>query len=77
MEKHLTSLMAFLIFLSFSCRSEKQPGTEKNEIQTDSAAQSIMKLENNKAVLLIDLNGGMLFDFHLKDMRLNPLKLEK
>jgi hypothetical protein len=32
-----------------------------------------MKLENNKAVLLVDLNGGMLHDFHLKDMGLNPL----
>jgi hypothetical protein len=73
MEKYITGFMSFLILLSFSCQSEKQPETVKNEIQTDTATQSIMKLENNKAVLLVDLNGGMLHDFHLRDMGLNPL----
>jgi hypothetical protein len=51
----------------------KQPEAEKNEIQTDTLTQPIMKLENNKAVLLVDLNGGMLPDFHLKEIQLNPL----
>lgn len=32
-----------------------------------------MKIENNKSVLEVNLNGGMIPDFHLKELPLNPL----
>lgn len=32
-----------------------------------------MKLENSKSILEVNLNGGMIPDFHLKELPLNPL----
>lgn len=32
-----------------------------------------MELENNKVVLTVNLNGGSYFDFHFKDLPLNPI----
>ena len=32
-----------------------------------------MRLENNKSILEVNLNGGMIPDFHLKELPLNPL----
>ncbi len=32
-----------------------------------------VRLENNKIILQVNLNGGAYFDFHLKDLPLNPL----
>jgi len=32
-----------------------------------------VKIENKKAVLQVNLTGGAYFDFHLKDLRVNPL----
>ena len=36
-------------------------------------AASVVKMENNRAELLINLNGGAYFDFHLKELPLNPI----
>lgn len=35
--------------------------------------KSIMQIENNKAILGINLKGGAYYDFHLKEIPLNPL----
>ncbi len=32
-----------------------------------------MKLENSKVLLMVNLNGGSYFDFHFKDLPLNPI----
>jgi hypothetical protein len=42
-------------------------------IQKDSVTDSIVKMENSKVVLLVNLHGGAYFDFHLKDLPINPI----
>jgi len=37
------------------------------------APDTVVKMENSKIELLINLNGGAYFDFHLKDLPLNPI----
>ena len=32
-----------------------------------------MKLENSKVLLEVNLNGGSYFDFHFKDLPINPI----
>lgn len=34
---------------------------------------TVVKMENNNILLLVNLNGGSYFDFHLKDLPINPI----
>jgi hypothetical protein len=34
---------------------------------------TIVKMENGNIELLVNLNGGSYFDFHLKELPLNPI----
>jgi hypothetical protein len=42
-------------------------------LKNNTLKNSVMKIENNNAVLEVNLNGGSIPDFHLKKLPLNPL----
>ena len=70
-------LLCVIMSVFFSCQQKK--GSDQSDrllnksIQNDSASESVVRLENSNAVLLVSLNGGPYFDFHLKDLPINPI----
>jgi len=79
MKKELIILLVLFNLAIYSCQP-KNPGLTSDsetgkslQIQNDTLNKSIMKIENSKVVLEVNLNGGMIPDFHLKELPLNPL----
>jgi hypothetical protein len=77
MKKNYTVLI-FLIFIAMPGCQPKNTGVPSETIsdkllQKDTLTYSLMKIENSKAVLEVNLNGGSYPDFHLKELPLNPL----
>ncbi|MCJ7450095.1 MAG: hypothetical protein MUO72_20670 [Bacteroidales bacterium] len=77
MKKNLAGILILFILVMSSCqprntRMTSQAETSKSP-QNDTLIKSFMKIENSKAVLEVNLNGGSLPDFHLKELPLNPL----
>ena len=79
MKKNLVGLLVLFTLVMYSCqpkntslKSDSETG-KSLQIQNDTLKKSIMKIENNKAVLEVNLNGGSIPDFHLKELPLNPL----
>ncbi len=76
--KMMTILFLFLLLLfsgqiknsgiSSDSQAKKYAG-----VQNTTFANTVMKIENNQTVLEINLNGGSISDFHLKDLPVNPL----
>jgi len=70
-------LLLLMISFLFACR--QNGGINLNGrlsekiIQNDTLTRSIVRLENAQVVLQVDLNGGAYFDFHLKDLNINPI----
>jgi hypothetical protein len=52
--------------------SEAETG-KSLKVQNDTSNNTVMKIENSKAFLEVNLNGGSYPDFHLKELPLNPL----
>lgn len=81
MKKNLAgNLLLFALILSscffFSCRQRQivtQSETITGKSSPDTLIISTMKIENSKAVLEVNINGGSIPDFHLKELPLNPL----
>jgi hypothetical protein len=72
------SVLIFLTIIAMSGCQQKNTGvTSKTPVgkslQNDTSTKSLMKIENSKAVLEVNLNGGSYPDFHLKELPLNPL----
>jgi hypothetical protein len=77
MKKNLTGILVLIILVIFSCHP-RNPGI-KTEAATSKSTQKetllnpTIKIENSKAVLEVNLDGGSIPDFHLKELPLNPL----
>lgn len=72
-------ILVLFVVLCLSCRTNNNKTSSDTHIGKSSEAQNVtlkdtvMKIENNKAVLGINLYGGSIPDFHLKDLPVNPL----
>jgi len=77
MKKNLTLLFILFILTICSCQPRKgsaPSGSGKEDsLQNDTLKNIFMKIENKKAVLEVNFNGGSYPDFHLKELPLNPL----
>jgi hypothetical protein len=73
MKKLFVKVLFLIILVSLSCKQKtaiKQPDImSTNAVKTD----TILKMENNNILLLVNLNGGAYFDFHMKDLPVNPI----
>lgn len=77
MKKNQALMLAVLALMAISCkpgvRDLQGDSATENKVQTDTSKNTFMKIENSKAVLEVNLNGGSYPDFHLKEIPLNPL----
>lgn len=57
----------------FACQPKS--GAKKTDLMKNESAQkdTVVKMSNNIIELFINLNGGAYFDFHLKNLPLNPI----
>ena len=73
MRKLSFRVLFLIILISFSCKQKhdiKQPDLmNEKTAKTD----TVVKMENNSILLLVNLNGGSYFDFHLKELPVNPI----
>lgn len=72
------AVLIFLIVIAMTGCQPKKTGVPSETIsdkllQKDTLTNYLMKIENSKAVLEVNLNGGSYPDFHLKELPLNPL----
>jgi hypothetical protein len=70
-------LIIVTLSFCFSCQQKKSVSKSdqvlNGSIQKDTVAKTIVKLETNNVVLMVNLKGGAFFDFHLKDIPINPI----
>ena len=69
-------LIILIILVISSCQSNSsgiKTESDTGKYSMDTLTQTNMTLENGKAILEINLNGGSIPDFHLKELPLNPL----
>jgi hypothetical protein len=76
--KRNRAILIFLIIIAMPGCQPKKTGLPSQSVsdkslQTDTLTNTLMKIENSKAVLEVNLNGGSYPDFHLKELPLNPL----
>ena len=72
--RKLTFGVLFLITLfTFSC--QQRHDNKQSDLMKDKTAKTdtVVKMENGRIELLVNLNGGSYFDFHLKELPLNPI----
>jgi len=77
MKKNPEIILLLLIFVFYCCHPKGNNKLSENKLiklnKGDTLKASVMKIENNKAVLVINLNGGSYPEFYLKDLPVNPL----
>src|SRR4030042_5952967 len=79
MKKKLTGILIVFIIVISSCQPKNTRLTNDGQTgkslkaQNDTLNNTVMKIENSKAILEVNLNGGSYPDFHLKELPLNPL----
>jgi hypothetical protein len=77
MNKIYFSFSFLIISLLFACQQQKSINQADHSlnrsIHHDTAAIPVVKMETNNVVLMVNLNGGAFFDFHLKDLPVNPI----
>ena len=73
MRKLTFGVLFLIILVSYSCKQKSD--LKKSEPMSEKAANNdtIVKLESNSILLLLNLNGGSYFDFHLKEVPINPV----
>jgi len=73
MRKISSGVIFLIISILFSCHHRHE--TKQSDLMKDKTAQtdSVVKMENSNIELLINLNGGSYFDFHLKELPVNPI----
>jgi hypothetical protein len=67
------SFIMLLLVLFFSCQQKhdiKNTDLMKNKF---GQGDTVVKMENSNILVLINLNGGSYFDFHMKEMTINPI----
>lgn len=73
MRKISFKVLFLLISHLFSCQQKHD--IKQSDLMKEKTAKTdtVVKMENNNILLLVNLNGGSYFDFHLKDMPINPI----
>lgn len=73
MRKISFKVLFLLISILFSCQQKHD--IKQSDIMKEKTAKTdtVVKMENNNILLLVNLNGGSYFDFHLKDLPINPI----
>jgi len=73
MRKISFKVLFLLISILFSCQQKHD--IKQSDLMKEKTAKTdtVVKMENNNILLLVNLNGGSYFDFHLKDMPINPI----
>ena len=62
-----------IISVLFSCQQKQKVKQSDGMKDKTAKADTIVKLGNNKIELLVNLKGGSYFDFHLKELPINPI----
>lgn len=72
---NLPGLLMVSVIAICSCQQKKASIEFKSgtSVKNDMLKENMMKIENSKSVLEINLNGGSIPDFHLKELPVNPL----
>ena len=76
MKNRLSVIILIAILAVPACQPRNKEASEADSVKStakDTLTKYIMKIENSKAVLEVNLNGGSYPDFHLKELPLNPL----
>jgi len=68
-----SSLLILFLITLFSCKQKND--VKKSESMSEKVvnSDSVVKMENKSILLLVNLNGGSYFDFHLKELPVNPI----
>jgi hypothetical protein len=70
----LPARVLFLIFLiSFSCKTKNELKPSDHMSEKAAKSDTVLKMESNSILLQVNLNGGAYFDFHLKELPINPI----
>jgi len=73
MRKISLKILFLILSVLFSCQQRHE--IKQSDIMKDkrSKTDTVVKMENSKIELLVNLNGGSYFDFHLKNLPINPI----
>jgi hypothetical protein len=69
------SLKILFLLLTVLLSCQQKHANKQSDLMQDKTAKTdtVLKMENGNIELLVNLNGGSYFDFHLKDLPLNPI----
>jgi len=77
MIKYYFTFLLLIVAVLCACQHKEgtnRPGRGLNKlIKNEAVAKSVIKLETSNVVLLVNIKGGAFFDFHLKDLPINPI----
>jgi hypothetical protein len=73
MRKISFGVLLSIISILFSCQQKRD--IKQSDLMKEKTAKTdtVVKMENGNIELLVNLNGGSYFDFHLKELPLNPI----
>lgn len=73
MRKIPFGILFLIISVLFSCQQKHDIKQSDHMKEKTAKTDTVVKMENSNVLLLINLNGGSYFDFHLKDLPVNPV----
>jgi hypothetical protein len=73
MKKLSFEVLFLIILVSFSCKQRNVLKQSDNMNEKAAKTDTVVKMENNSSLLLVNLQGGAYFDFHLKELPINPI----
>ncbi len=73
MRKISFGILILIISILFSCQQRRN--IKQSDLMNEKPAKTdtVVKMGNSKIELLVNLNGGSYFDFHLKELPINPI----
>ena len=73
MRKIPFGILFLIISVLFSCQPKHDIKQSDHMKEKTAKTDSVVKMENNNILLFVNLNGGSYFDFHLKELPINPI----
>jgi len=73
MKKLSFEVLFLIILVSFSCKQRNVLKQSDNMNEKAAKTDTVVKMENNSSLLFVNLQGGAYFDFHLKELPINPI----
>jgi hypothetical protein len=73
MKKLSFEVLFLIILVSFSCKQRNVLKPSDNMNEKAAKTDTVVKMENNSSLLFVNLQGGAYFDFHLKELPINPI----